>query len=173
MNMKKYVLTGGPSSGKTSLLEELGRRGFYAIREAAKDFIIQKQQEGIKEPRLKKDFQEKILDIQLKREAEIPPDKEVVFIDRGLPDGLAFYMHRKQKPLQRLLESIAKCEYEKIFFLEPLHLYEGTGFRTESEEESQNISNLLKRLYEDFGYEVVMVPPVSIKERAEFVLKRI
>ena len=145
INMRKYILTGGPSSGKTSLLEELRKRGFCVVREAAKDFIIQEQQRGVKEPRLKKDFQEKVLDIQLKREEEIPLGKEVVFIDRGIPDGLAFYIHRKQKPPQRLLESIAKCRYEKIFFLEHLNLYEETDFRTETEEESRNISNILKK----------------------------
>ena len=171
--MQKYIITGGPSAGKTALLRELGSRGIYIIEEAAKNVIFKEQKNGMKEPWLKKDFQEKILDLQLKREGGIPSDKDIVVIDRGVPDGLAYYKHRNQEVPKELLESIAKCEYKKIFFLERLPDYEKTCFRAEEEEEAQRVSNLIKQTYKELGYEIIMVPSVSVKERAEFVLKNL
>src|SRR3989338_538036 len=87
---KTYILTGGPGTGKSSLILALEQRGEYTIREAAEDHIKLRQANGIKEPWTEPDFQDLILDLQLRREERIPKETEKAFIDRGLPDGLAY-----------------------------------------------------------------------------------
>jgi len=99
--MRLYVLTGGPGSGKTTLLEELEKRRYKIDKEAAKDVILEEQGKGVKEPWQKPDFQEKIVDLQLKRENELPRGNAVVFIDRGIPDGLAYCRFRIQGRARR------------------------------------------------------------------------
>ncbi len=171
--MRLYVLTGGPGSGKTTLLEELGNRRHLIVKEAAKDVILEEQEKGVKEPWLRNDFQEKIVDLQLKRENDLPRGNAVIFLDRGIPDGLAYCRFRNQKVPRNLYLAMKICDYEKIFLLERLPDYEKTGFRAEEEEDAKKISELIKQVYEQLGYEVIVVPPLALKERADFVIKNL
>ena len=172
--MKKYIITGGASSGKSTLLAELGARGLYTVEEAAKEIILHKQQKGVGEPWLEHDFQDKILDLQIEKEAKIPVDTEIALIDRGLHDSLAYYHYRDQEIPKKLLENILKCDYEKIFFLEPLKFFEKGKYRFEKGmNEAVRIAELIKKTYLNMGYEVIMIPPFSVKERADMVLEYI
>ncbi|MEV4495482.1 AAA family ATPase [Micromonospora arborensis] len=47
---RRYVLTGAPGAGKTTLIEALSRRGHLVVREAATDIIATRQAEGCAEP---------------------------------------------------------------------------------------------------------------------------
>ena len=71
---KKYALTGGPSSGKSTLLKELQSRGIYCMKEVA-EYIINGELErgGDILPWINRDaFQKKLLETQLEWEREIP-----------------------------------------------------------------------------------------------------
>ena len=46
---KKIVLAGGPGTGKTSVLNELKRGGYYCMPEISRDITIKAQQEGIQQ----------------------------------------------------------------------------------------------------------------------------
>ena len=48
--MQRYVVTGAPGAGKTSVLRELGAQGFAVVDEAATDVIAREQQRGVAEP---------------------------------------------------------------------------------------------------------------------------
>ncbi len=171
--MRLYVITGGPGSGKTTLLEELEKRRYMIVKEAAKDIILEEQGKGVKEPWLQTNFQEKIVDLQLKREGELLRGNAVVFIDRGIPDGLAYCRFRNQKVPRNLYLAMKVCDYEKVFLLEKLPNYEKTGFRAEEEEDAKKISELIKQVYEQLDYEVIVVPPLAVKERSDFVFKHL
>jgi predicted ATPase len=67
MGLEQYVLTGGPRSGKTSLLLALEWRGENVIQETAIDYIMLQQARGIENPWEAEDFQDQILDIKKKR----------------------------------------------------------------------------------------------------------
>jgi len=174
--MIKHVITGGPGSGKSALIKVLGENGFPTIKEAAKEIIFKEKKRGVPEPWLDKffpDFQRKIFEEQLRREAEIPLDTKIVFIDRGIPDSLAYYKYKQFKPPQKLLDAVNKCKYEKVFFLKPLPLYRKTKYRVEDEEEAKEISKIIRKTYENLGYHPIIIPAVSIKERVNIILKNI
>lgn len=48
--VKKYVITGGPGTGKSSIILALEKKGEHIVHEAAEDFIKLQQARGIKEP---------------------------------------------------------------------------------------------------------------------------
>ncbi|MBU1198525.1 MAG: ATP-binding protein [Nanoarchaeota archaeon] len=174
--LKKYVLTGGPSSGKSTLLYALQNKGFLIVEESAKEIIYQEKERGINEPWLDKtfpDFQNKIFELQLKKESEIPEDAGVVFFDRGVPDSLIYFEYRKFEPPQKLLDIVGKCGYEKVFLLEQLQTHEKNDYRVEDEEESKLISGLIRQTYEKLGYDVIVIPPVSVEERLKLILKHV
>ena len=61
---KKYILTGGPGTGKSSLILALEQAGYATIREAAEDYIRFRQAMGQPEPWTEEDFQALLRDLQ-------------------------------------------------------------------------------------------------------------
>src|SRR5687767_4462428 len=93
----RVVVTGGPHSGKTTLLHALAERGCRTVPESALQVIdelnerfgVAGQVEWRKSNRL--EFQEMIAARQLALEAAVDEsDPRPVFFDRGLHDGLAY-----------------------------------------------------------------------------------
>jgi len=171
--MRLYVITGGPCAGKTTLLQELERRKFLIVAEAAKDVILEEQGKGVAEPWLDKNFQAKISELQMKKEADLPSGNGIVFLDRGVPDGLAYCRFRNQKIPSSLSLAMGKCDYEKVFFLEMLAAYEKTSFRAENKGDAKRIAAVIKKTYEGLGFDVISVPPLELAKRADFVIQHL
>ena len=177
--MKKYVLTGAPSSGKSSILLALEKEfNYLIIREAAEDLIKFYQANGIKEPWLLEEFQDELLKLQLQRELSVENNKayKEVFIDRGIVDGLAYYQFDKKElsSLMKLaLENLKQKPYKKVFLIEKLGTYQKTKVRKESQEEADFLEKLQEKNYQDQGYEVIRIKSAPIKERVKEILKHI
>jgi predicted ATPase len=168
-----YVITGGPSSGKTSVVKELERLGYKVYYEAARIFIDKEMAAGksIKEIRGDEaDFQRKILKMKLEIEDSAPKDK-IVFFDRAIPDSIAYYQICGANS-KEVLECCSGKKYEKIFFLEPLP-FEDDYARVEDKATVEKLNKLLKECYLNLGYEVIEIPVLAVKERVEMILRKI
>jgi len=171
INTKKYVLTGGPGIGKTTVLELLAVRGYTITSEAAR-YIIEEQQAVDGEALPWKDnskFQKRVMDRQL--ELEVGLTAEMAFLDRGLVDGDG-YSHHFGTPAPEELAELGRGRYEKVFILDRLPEYKNDSVRLEDYEEAGKIHQVIDA-YLRFGYEPVMVPVLPSKERVEFILSRI
>jgi predicted ATPase len=167
-----YVLTGGPSSGKTTLLERLQKLGFQTVPEAARALIEECRAKGISAKELRKDelaFQERVLQMKLEIEDKTTRDK-VVFFDRGIPDSIAYY--KVLGVTTNGLEEVSKNRYKKIFFLEQLPFQED-GARIENKETVKKLNQSLLECYENLGYEIIFLPAVSVEERLEIILSNL
>ena len=172
--VKKYIITGPSCAGKSTLVHELEARGFHVIKEVAKSYILEQKEKGVSEPWLREDFQPVMLRLQIENESIIPENASIVFLDRGVHDILAFFLHRKQEVPEELAKKAKNYKYEKVFFLEPLNFFDKEGFRAEKDkDEARVISELIKQAYESKGHEIIMIPAVSVKERAELIIKNI
>lgn len=167
---KKYILTGGPGSGKTSILLSLGKKGEYIIKEAAEDTIKFYRSKGIDNPWDYEDFQTEILNLQIQREKDIPDGIERVFIDRGIPDGLA-YSNPKSKIYEKTLIEANKTRYEKIFVIESLGFLENTIIRREDSKKAIEIGLRLQDIYTDLGYNIIKIPAFPLEKRVELILE--
>ena len=170
--MKKYVLTGGPSIGKTTLIEILASMGYKVIPEAAR---IVAEEERLKNSEILpwknvKLFQEKVAELQIKLEEET--SAEFVFMDRSIIDGYG-YSKFAETETPSLINETARNRYDKIFVLDPLPHFEKDGLRFEDAETAKKIHQLIIEGYIHFGYEQIFVPVLSPKERVEYILKRI
>ena len=170
--MKKYILTGGPGTGKSTIALALEQKGEYIIREAAEDIIKKLQAEGVKEPWKLPDFQQRILELQLQREARVHPEAERVFIDRGTADGLA-YAQPGTEIYERILEEAKKADYCKIFLVEQLGQTEKTAVRREDHEEARKLGEKLEQTYKQLGYEPIRIPAGPLEERVARILEEI
>jgi predicted ATPase len=164
---QKYALTGGPGSGKSSIMLELELRGEYTIREAAEDIIKRSQADGDRSPWEKPDFQKRILNLQLLRERRIPQTLERAFLDRGISDGLA-YAQKGSETYKEILENTPR--YAGIFLIENLGSTDTNRVRREDQEAALEIEAKLKEIYLWQSYKVITIPPASVKERADLIL---
>ena len=176
--MERYVLTGGPSSGKTSIILALENDwNMPVVREAAEDIIKLYQAKGIQEPWKLHEFQDYILELQVQREIQAKKaGYERVFIDRGILDGLAYYQIMDREPSEALQIALKKMQcqpYDKVFLIENLQGCETNEVRRENLEEALTLERMQNQNYQNFGYEIVKVLPLKLTQRVNMILDNV
>ncbi len=171
-----YVITGGPSTGKTTLLNLLSKKGYMTVPEAARLLIDREMAKGKTLEQIRADeaaFQEEIARMKQVIEAELSTNTQTVFLDRGMQDTLAYLRHYDFEVKDWVHDALKAATYNKVFLLDPLPLYEKDYARSEDEAFVQQIDDLLYEAYVLFGMEPVRVPALSPSERINFILKHI
>lgn len=169
-----YVITGGPSSGKTTTVNLLQARGYKTTIEHARHYIDTQRVTGKTTEEIRQNqnaFQQGVLDMQIAQEQELSPD-EVVFLDRAIPDALAYYRFLDLPEDDKLQRAIQSAAYKKIFILSPVPLVQDYA-RTEDEAAQKKIHALLAEVYESLPFPVIHVPVLPPEERANFILKNL
>lgn len=169
-----YVITGGPGSGKTTTVNQLNMLGYHTTIEHARHFIDTQLITGKTVEELKKNhkkFQEGILEMQIMQETSLKPE-ELVFLDRALPDALAYYKFLNLPLDEKLADALKNASYKKIFILDFLPLVNDYA-RREDEEAQKKIHALITEVYESLPFPVVHVPILPPEERANFILKNL
>ncbi|HEV2516135.1 MAG TPA: ATP-binding protein [Devosia sp.] len=169
-----HVITGGPSSGKTTMILLLAQRGYRTTIEHARHLIDTQRVTGrtVAEIRAnQREFQRAVLLMQLKQEQALDPD-ELCFLDRALPDSLAYYRYLELEPVPELLTALKTASYRKVFALDLLPLARDYA-RTESALAQRQIHELLIEVYEELGYVVERVPVLEVEPRLAFILARV
>lgn len=169
-----FVLTGGPCSGKTSIIKYLESKGFTVLHETARKLvekgILKVEDFKIKE---KRDYiQRRIFYAQLSAEEELPKNC-LAFLDRGLVDGIAYYWIMDLDPPKEFIEIASKRDYELVFILDQMERYEKDGIRHEDPKEARLIYELIKKAYIELGFKTIRVPVLPLKERTKYILKEI
>ena len=95
--MKKILITGGPSTGKTSLVSELKKHGFYCFDEISRELTQRMRNEGIEQYFLNNpiEFSKELFKLRFKQyEKEVDTFNFIVY-DRGPIDVLAYLDFKK------------------------------------------------------------------------------
>lgn len=170
-----YVITGGPSTGKSTLLDELEKLGHKIVPEAARTRIDQELARGLTIEQIRADekaFQHSVM--KLKDEIEKQMDPAIAtFFDRGKPDTWAYLRHYGFTPPEWIDKSIKNSDYKKVFLLDPLATFEKDYARTEDASFVKSITDLLEQAYKDAGQTLLRVPVLPVKERLNFILQHL
>lgn len=177
MNTKLILIIGGPGSGKTTLINELTKKGYVCYPEISREVTKQAQQKGIDqlfltEPLL---FSQLLLEGRIKQHKEAVCEKSnIVFIDRGIPDVLA-YMHYKGDNYPESFDMACKEHmYHQIFLLPPWeNIYISDDQRYESFQEASEIHEHLINTYSKYGYDLIEVPRDTVENRVDFILDKV
>ena len=167
------VITGAPSSGKTSVICELEKLGYRVVHEVARAYIDEELQKGKSLKQIKADqlyFERHILYKKIEIE-EALPDDEVIFLDRAIPDSIAYFKLEQLNPDEPTEKSRA-IRYNKIFLFDRLWL-ENDPVRSEDDKIATQLERLLESSYRNLGYKVIRVPIFSVKLRTDFILRQI
>ena len=166
-----YVITGGPSSGKSTVIQQLKDLGYATTREMARHYIDLQRINGrsIDEVRAnQRQFQHKILNLQIDLERRLDP-QEMIFLDRGLPDELAYYEYFNLPPDEKLVEYLKTATYKKIFIMDLLPLDKDYA-RIEDTQAQKALHQLIIESYQARNEPIVMVPVLPPKERVAFIV---
>lgn len=180
--IRKYVLTGGTSVGKTTVLDLLSGHGHPTLPEFCRTIINDElaKEDGILPWKKPAEFQDMYAKRQMKEELNIASyagEKDYIFMDRSILDAKAFCLQYKTLlPLEidmhaRILERTGQ-RYDLIFILEPLETYHNDPGRVMSAEESASAQNYIKQVYAEYGYETISVPFMPAEERVKFILEK-
>jgi predicted ATPase len=170
--VKKFVITGGPGFGKTSVVQELKCRGFHTLSECARKVIVAESEKGSNHLPWGdvEAFQRKVFDMQLESEGKIPKEWDFVFLDRGCIDGLAYFELNGLEIPKDLVEKAKKVKYDLVFSLGMLPDYTTDKERREDKETAKKVHELINWFYEKYGYRVIGVPRNTKETRADFII---
>ncbi|MCG0017653.1 AAA family ATPase [Winogradskyella immobilis] len=184
MKPKKIVITGGPATGKTAIIDNLNAKGYVCFEEVIRKLTSEAQDSGdITEAHSNpialvsdsEKFNTTLINLRVddfKASENLKTD--ISFFDRGMPDVLA-YMSYFNQPIGKTYKEICKTYiYDYVFILPPWKaIFTDDKERFETFEQATDIYHKLKETYKQFGYQIIEVPQESIEERTLFILAQL
>jgi predicted ATPase len=172
--VRRYILTGTPGCGKTSVIKSLEAKHQRVIHEAATDIISSDQKMGNMEPWKNSDFIDRIIEVQKERQlnaGSLGPQ----FYDRSPICTFALSLYLNFSPstlLQNEIDRILNEEiYQKpVFFLKNFGFIQNTDARKISYEEALRFEQCHLDAYKKFGYNVVMIEILPVEERSDLIM---
>jgi predicted ATPase len=174
---KRIVITGGPGTGKSSVIRNLESQGLHCLHEVSREITLEAQRQGIEQLFLEEPllFSEKLLEARVRQHqivTELPSEK--VFLDRGIPDVIAYMEYFGTNYPSKFHEACEQYSYDHIFLLPPWEdIYETDNERYESFEQAITIHEYLKKAYITYGYRPIEVPKATIENRSDFILSNL
>jgi predicted ATPase len=171
------ILTGGPGTGKTSLINALSEKGHSVLPEISREIIrIQKEIGGNALPWVNPNlFHHEVLKGRIAQFEEVKYKKGPVFLDRGIPDSYAYLEAQGIQTPKNELQKIVAYQYHPAVFITPpwKEIFLNDSERWEDFAQLEMIHEALCSLYEKLGYEIVILPKTSVSERIEFLFRHL
>ena len=164
-----YVITGAPSSGKTTLVQALEEKGYRVIHEVARAYIEMQMEQGhaLEKIRVdKKSFENWILNKKLAIEETLPAD-EIIIFDRAIPDSIAYFEEAGIDPQEAIGKS-PRNRYKGVFLLDLLP-YQADHARIEDSQIAKRLDQGIETSYKMLGYTVMRIGVMSVAARLKLV----
>lgn len=173
-----YILTGGPGSGKTTLIEALAQSSYSCIPEVAREIIS----EQIRDNGSALPWQDYVLYTEIMLERSVLSYTETakkhitnqpVFFDRGIPDTLCYAELTKQPITEKMTAYAREYRYNRnVFILPPWEaIYHTDAERKQSWEEAVATYEQMVQTYRQHGYTIIEVPQDTVENRLAFILQ--
>ena len=187
-NFERFiVLTGGPGSGKSTLIEALAARGVRTMPDSGRAII--QDQAAIGGQALpwadRGAFAELMLTWEMRSYREalagggladdgLAGDGPVVF-DRGVPDVLGYLRLCGLLIPEHVRKAVQVFRYHRRVFIAPpwAEIFGRDAERKQSFEEAVATYEVLLDTYETLGYELIPLPLATVEERVKFMLAAI
>lgn len=174
MDIKRIVITGGPGTGKSSIINTLMERGLTCLEEISREVTLEAQKQGIDQLFLSDPlrFSEALLHGRLNQYHEARKlDANLVFYDRGIPDIVAYMDFAQMTYPEFFTDACNEHPYDAVFILKPWKaIYKTDNERYENFEEAKVIHKHLVNTYQSYNYQLIDVPFDSVEKRTDYIL---
>jgi predicted ATPase len=170
-----FVVTGGPGSGKSSLIGRLQENGYAGSVEAGRAIIQDQVTIGGRalpwSDRVV--FAELMLSWEMRSYRIAEQTAGPVFFDRGVPDVLGYLRLSGLPTPEHMKRAVELFRYNRRVFVAPpwKEIFQQDSERKQDFDEAVRTNEALVATYTVYGYELVELPRVSLEERVSFVLR--
>ncbi|WP_084701100.1 AAA family ATPase [Streptacidiphilus anmyonensis] len=172
---RRYVITGGPSSGKEQLFDELQARGLPCSKEEAAREIYRRHRERLGRHLQVGDRREYSREVLAAFVAEYSAHKSgPFFFNRGIPDGYGWDAFFGLSAYPELEEATRTYRYDAVFVLDALSTFESADDLVFARDrEIPRVHELIVQGYYDAGYRPIFVPADDAESRVDFILRNL
>jgi len=163
MEIRRYVLTGAPGAGKTTLADALRLRGHRVVAEAATDVAGRFQAAGFDDPEHVGRFIAEILRVQRERAAGTHDPVQIHDRSPVCTVALARWLGHPEPEVDDSLFA------RDVFLVQPLGFLTRTAVRRISYPDSLRFAAVHADVYRERGFTLIDVPPAPVAERVGFV----
>ncbi|HEV2401310.1 MAG TPA: AAA family ATPase [Candidatus Sulfotelmatobacter sp.] len=168
-----YIITGGPGSGKTTLINALRMRGYSTSLEAGRGIIqdqvaIQGRALPWCDPLL---FAEEMLSWEMRSYHMAEEYHGPVFFDRGVPDVLGYLRLMKIPQPDHMLRAAKTFRYNRKVFMTPpwQEIFHPDVERKQDFTEAQRTYDAQVSTYNALGYHLLEIPRSTVEGRVNFI----
>lgn len=167
------IISGGPGSGKSTLIDALERQGFPRTVEAGRAII--QDQVAIGGNALpwsdRALFAELMLSWEMRSHTMAEQQRGTVLFDRGVPDVIGYLMLCNLPVPQHMEEAARQFQYNRTVFLAPpwAEIFGQDAERKQDFEEAARTFEAMDKTYRRLGYEIALLPKSSVEERVGFI----
>jgi len=167
------MISGCSSGGKSTLLNELGRRDYAIVEEPGRRIVREEMLgNGTALPWVDRlAFARRAVALAMADREEARRLRGWVFFDRGLIDALAALQHWSGEPALARAKRLHR--YHRRVFLAPPwpEIYVTDSERHQDFDAAVAEYQRLVTAYSFLRYEVTVLPKIGVAERAEFILR--
>ena len=171
---QKIVFIGGPSTGKTAVLNELVKQHYFCMPEISRKVILKAKKQGIDQLFLTEPLLFSKMLLEGREQQFLNAEKtehNIVFFDRGIPEIYAYMNYLKTTYPSIFIEKSKAYRYDKVYLFSPWkEIYTSDNERYETFEESVLINQFLIEVYKELGYTIIEVPFGAVKDRTNFII---
>ncbi|HEV2639380.1 MAG TPA: AAA family ATPase [Actinocrinis sp.] len=185
--MRRYILTGTPGSGKTSILRSLQARGHDVVEEAATAVIAAQQARGVAEPWQDPAFIDAIVDMQRHKQRQREQEQErqrqqleekgssaIEIYDRSPVCTHALSIHMGYPISAALTAELDRIQREQtyqrhVLFIDNLGFCEPTAARRITFEDSLEFERHHEESYRELGFDLIHIPAADVETRADLI----
>lgn len=177
MATKRIIITGGPGTGKSTLLQALQEKGYYCFPEISRSII--QQQAGLNQGCFPwfnlSAFSELVFQRMVKQYQTSENLNDFCFFDRAIPDIIAYLDYAGLEIPEIYYEPMQNFLFQNYVFIAPPwpEIYTNDPERPQTFEESSALDAFLRNVYHKLGFQLINLPKTSVEERVKFTLNRI
>lgn len=172
-----HVLTGGPGSGKTTLIDALAARGIATSPEIGRAVIKEQLASGGNALPWGDElaFAEAMLTGDVAAHGAALTSGRATVMDRGVPDIVGFLRVSGLAVPPHIDAAARATRYNRRVFIAPFWagIYAHDAERQQSPALAEATHDIMVSTYRDYGYTLIELPRVSVAERAAFVIDRL
>ena len=167
------VLSGAPSSGKSTIIDALAKLGFATSHEIARDVLVRSDMRGVGADELLNLHplisQHTFSAETYQQELSLDPAKQII-LDRSLTDSLAFLRAYGLDIPPNIAEAADRFSYKQVIILKRLTL-DKDGFRPKADEFYDRVEVELFKIYTERKIPVKVVPVMPVGKRLSRIIE--